>query len=244
MLQSGVRSALPFTFLSVVLVSCGAAEPRVEPASRHTERESQPEAAVEAPPLEAEPQAAARSACIESPEQTVRCESAAVPARTHDALMAALTARVQARRSQGTRAQPRDTLAPRPLDDEELALVSELRADRCALATGDPERARSTYWLARVHYEANHFGPAALLFDEVALDPQSGELAIYAANLALDSLDLALRGTEGATREDCLTRFATAVSRYHAHLCGASTDDEELCRTLATLTAQLAERRR
>lgn len=232
------------------LVACGGAEARpvarVEPTP---EVEAQPEPEPEpAPEAQLEPLITpAPATCLEVPQDYILgCDGVSAPVRAHEELAAALTARAEAARSRRARrsppSEPDDLMAPRMFDEEERPFVDALRADRCALPVGDAERAASTYRLARLYYEANQLSPAAWLFDEVALDPSAGELAVFAANLSLDSLNIRLTRSSGAAHEDCFVQLRSAVDRYDAHLCGGPIDDEELCHVLEVLSSQLTER--
>lgn len=183
----------------------------------------------------------ASTTCLEIPsDYVVGCEDHPTPTRSPAEMIAALAAH-------GTRPRPappapHDELVPRPLDLEEATLATDLRAYRCTRAADDPERAPATYRLAQIYYEADQWPPAYFLFDEVAMDPHAEDLATYAANLALDSLNLQLQRSAGAAREDCIARFGPAVARYHARFCEPSVADAELCDVLERLAAQIAAR--
>jgi len=63
-----------------------------------------------------------------------------------------------------------------------------------------PESAVIKYRKARIFYEFNHFDEAAKLFGEIVEQHKGHELALYSADLMLDSLNAI-----GRTKEACLT---------------------------------------
>jgi hypothetical protein len=117
--------------------------------------------------------------------------------------------------------------------------VHAFRAERCARPPTDPERATITYRLARLYYDANAFRTAVVLFDEVARDPLAGEVGPYAAQLALDALNVRLRQVDGDARTDCLQRFGASVDAYAARYCAPPIQDEDLCAILEQLRQQV-----
>jgi hypothetical protein len=231
----------------VLLVGCGGAAPAVvrpEPALDVAEAEA-PSALPPPAPVDQPLITPAPATCFEIPaDYILSCDGVPRPSRSYEEMSADYLAYQHARRAaRGSAGHARtsaaDELAPRPLELDESTVASELRSDRCARAATDPDRAETTYALARIYYGANQWPPAYFLFDELALDPVAGEFAVFAASLALDSLNLQLRGASGAAREDCRAQFGDVVARYRAHFCEPAVADEELCRTLERLAEQL-----
>jgi hypothetical protein len=231
-----------------LLIGCGGpARPSHEPTAR-----AQPavddgverQGAVSTPgaPTASAPVATTRATeatCLDAgDEETLRCDAAPAPARPLDQVLADLDARAAAQSSSARRGPgAEDEHAPRDLDAGERSLTAELAAHRCARAAGDPERPAITYRMARILYAANHFGPAAPMFDDVARDPRAGKLASYASMLALDSLDMLSRRRSETARRDCISTLAAWLARYIALLCGAGARDEQLCEHLHALDA-------
>lgn len=69
-----------------------------------------------------------------------------------------------------------------------------------------PERVQILYNKARIYYEHNRFDEAAPLFDEIATKYPGHELAVYAANLYLDTLNI---GKKFDVLEKTVDRYLT-----------------------------------
>lgn len=93
------------------------------------------------------------------------------------------------------------------------------------------------YRRARIYYEANHFQEAAHLFKDIAWNHRDNELAEYAANLYLDSLNV--MGSEiEPNRVECLNELQEGIDPLTEFYC--STPDQaaahpDLCGVLTTL---------
>lgn len=113
-------------------------------------------------------------------------------------------------------------LAARPLGADERKLVGAM--DRyLALAPDGAERVKIEYRRARLHYEHNLFEEAIPLFQGLVERHPEHELAVYSANLLLDSLNALGRGAD-------VLRW---VDRFLAM--PALMKDEELARQMRTI---------
>ena len=93
------------------------------------------------------------------------------------------------------------------------------------------------YRRARIYYESNHFQQAAVLFKDIAWNHRDHELAEYAANLYLDSLNV--MGSElEPNRVECLNELEQAIDPLSGFYCSsqqARDDHPDLCGVLTTL---------
>lgn len=93
------------------------------------------------------------------------------------------------------------------------------------------------YRRARIYYEANHFDEAAVLFKDIAFNHKNSELAIFAANLYLDSLNVMASMLE-PRRPQCIFEMKDAIQPLWAAYCesaGGPANRGELCGVLEQL---------
>ncbi|MBI2894772.1 MAG: tetratricopeptide repeat protein [Deltaproteobacteria bacterium] len=92
------------------------------------------------------------------------------------------------------------------------------------------------YRRARIFYEANRFEEAATIFRDIAFNHQRSELAEYAANLYLDSLNVLGEHSEPA-RPACYDKMAEEVPPMRELYCqgDGATAHAELCTVLQDL---------
>lgn len=84
------------------------------------------------------------------------------------------------------------------------------------------------YRWARIHYEANRFAPAAVLFRRVAIDHPSSEVGEFAANLYLDSLNALARGG----RASCMNDIYAAIAPLRERYCATPDAHPDLCHVI------------
>lgn len=127
----------------------------------------------------------------------------------------------------------RGGFAPKPID-------AELPA-KLAGCPGEPEPIECKYSVARAYYEAHHFAKAAAVFREVARSGSSHELAVYAAQLYLESLNV-LGSHAEPPRPSCYDVMAEDVPVLHASLCGPEPRpaDEEFCSMLTKIEMDIS----
>ena len=138
-----------------------------------------------------------------------------------------------------------EALSARDLTDEEQRMARTFHRFACS-APEHEELPVVLYRWARVHYEANRFAPAAVLFRRVATDFPRSEVGEYAANLWLESLNvLASRRNVGA----CFASIDAALGPLESRFCDTAertAEHEELCTVILTVqcgrAAQRAER--
>ncbi len=101
------------------------------------------------------------------------------------------------------------------------------------------------YRRARIYYEANHFEEAAAMFQDIAWNHRRSELAEFAANLYLDSLNV--MGTIRKPRKPaCIVDMTDGVEELNKMYCsGANAEEEyaELCPTIASLECGLLRKK-
>ena len=101
------------------------------------------------------------------------------------------------------------------------------------------------YRLARIFYEANHYEEASVLFRDIAWNHRSTELAEYAANLYLDSLNVL--GTNSVpARPACFDTLETDVEALKGMYCDTQERREQygdLCRVVGSLRCDIKRKK-
>jgi tetratricopeptide (TPR) repeat protein len=93
------------------------------------------------------------------------------------------------------------------------------------------------YRRARIFYEANRFEEAALLFKDISTNHRDSELAVYAANLYLDSLNV-LGSSLQPPRVACIRTISESIDPLWTGYCNeqaAYDEHQELCEVLERL---------
>ena len=122
-------------------------------------------------------------------------------------------------------------LAPRPLSDDERRLLAAM--DRyLAIVPDAANRTQLDYRRARLLYDHNQFAEAIPLFQAIVERAPEHELAVFSANLVLDSLNVLGRSQELARRVDGYLATPALMK------------DPELARQLRAIKADLARRGR
>lgn len=137
------------------------------------------------------------------------------------------------RRGRQAAAEPEQTdaqrLAVRDFSATEQGMLNAFQRFVCYVSQSD-ELPQVKYRRARIFYESNHFEEAALIFRDIAMNYPQHELAEFAANLYLDSLN-AISRRDG--RVSCVTEIKNNIEPLfnlycnseaqldaHADLCG------------------------
>jgi tetratricopeptide (TPR) repeat protein len=131
----------------------------------------------------------------------------------------------------------RASLAPRPFTETERRMADAFARYVCVVPSSE-DLATVEYRRARLYYEANRFEEAAVLFRGVADRHPASELAIYAANLHLDSLN-ALGTMIETPRRACVAELRRALAPLSHTFCEARENASDLCATLARLECDL-----
>ncbi|MGE0787620.1 MAG: tol-pal system YbgF family protein [Sandaracinaceae bacterium] len=134
------------------------------------------------------------------------------------------------------------SLRPRELDAEEQRMAAAFARFACVAGTHE-ELPIVLYRWARLYYEANQFERAAVLFERIATHHATSEVALYAANLWLDSVGVLL---ERRGNRSCATELASALDPLERGFCadpGAQAANGELCTNLVANRCGLEERR-
>lgn len=101
-------------------------------------------------------------------------------------------------------------LSPRDFTDIEAGILSSYERYVCYVKDGE-DLVKIKYRKARIYYEANRFEEAAVLFKDIVMNHSNDELAIFAANLYLDSLN-ALGDMMEIARPGCYDDLANIVN--------------------------------
>ncbi len=128
----------------------------------------------------------------------------------------------------------------RDLTDEERAREdSHLRVIRDPSMT-ETDRRSSRYAIARLYHQANQVNVAAPLFMAIARDVPAGELRTYAAQLALDSLNVRFSRQlhDSAAQNECTQLFVAWADESRAQFCSVPSTNQELCEMLSQLLSQ------
>lgn len=136
------------------------------------------------------------------------------------------------------------TMAARELGPDEQRVLNAGRHLLCAASQPWADSAVA-YAVARAFYEANHFREAAALFDAIVRDLPRGEHAEYAANLALDSVNIQHTQARDAQRDPsvCFETLRTWTGEYATTFgCDAAAAPAEICETLARLRCDIVGR--
>lgn len=234
-----MRQALVALALVPLAAACGGREAApISPAPVATASSPPPTAAAaSAPPTTAPP-----PAC---PSPQAAASVLVCPSKTRDVTLVQVLEADRARSARPTvvkKGDARERLAPRAPTKEDAAYLETAQAFVCA----PHARAESIhvvevrYGLARTYFDMNRWEESAALFDSIARE--GSELAPYAAQLALESLNV-LYGT--FERADCAPTMRRWISDYLGTMCGGGpSDDRELCATLTKIRAELDARPR
>ncbi|RLB53231.1 MAG: hypothetical protein DRJ42_12505 [Deltaproteobacteria bacterium] len=137
-------------------------------------------------------------------------------------------------------AEPEQTdaerLAQREFTQLEQGMLGAFRRYVCFIPDSE-DLPTIKYRRARIFYEANHYEEAALLFKDIAYNHRDSELAVYAANLYLDSLNIMGSQLEPA-RVSCIREIGSSIDPLWGLYCNTDErldDNQELCEVLERL---------
>ncbi|MBX7191534.1 MAG: tetratricopeptide repeat protein [Sandaracinaceae bacterium] len=123
------------------------------------------------------------------------------------------------RRGRQAEQQPEQTeeqrLAAREFSPTETGMLNAFQRFVCFVSQSE-ELPQVKYRRARIFYEANHFEEAAVIFRDIAFNHPQHELAEFAANLYLDSLN-AISRREG--RVSCVTEIKNNIEPMYQLYC-------------------------
>lgn len=103
-------------------------------------------------------------------------------------------------------------LKPRELTDTEKAMLKAYTRYVCYVPESE-DLVTIKYRRARIYYEANRWEEAAVLFRDIAYNHNDSELAVYAANLYLDCLNV-IGMLNAQRRLECSEEMAQSVERF------------------------------
>lgn len=106
--------------------------------------------------------------------------------------------------------------------------------------------AQMKYRRARIYYEANRYEEASVIFKDIAYNHKDSELAEYAANLYLDSLNVLASMRENDVRPQCYDEMATSVPQIHDLYCAtpaAKAEHDGLCNPLEQLRCDIQRKK-
>lgn len=140
------------------------------------------------------------------------------------------------RRRRGRRPAPvaEVNLEPREFTELEEGMLRAFRRYVCFIPESQ-DLPTIKYRRARIYYEANRFEEAAVVFKDIAYSHPDSELAEFAANLYLDSLN-ALNERSNNARPECVREIKESIPELWPRFCEANAaDHEQLCSTLSGL---------
>ncbi len=133
---------------------------------------------------------------------------------------------------------------PREFSSQEQGMTNAFKRFIC-FVTDSEELPTVKYRLARIFYEANHYEEASVLFRDIAWNHRSTELAEYAANLYLDSLNVL--GTNSVpARPACFDTLETDVEALKGMYCDTQERREQygdLCRVVGSLRCDIKRKK-
>ncbi len=140
--------------------------------------------------------------------------------------------------------------APRELNQTENGMLNAFSRFVCYVADSE-ELPTIKYRRARIFYESNRYEEAALLFRDIAWNHRDSDLAEYAANLYLDSLNIL--GTQWQ-RSQCIADIRESIDPLAGFYCSTPAQRDahpDLCQVVEQLrcdtlrlTAEAAQRER
>ncbi|MEM9193226.1 MAG: tetratricopeptide repeat protein [Myxococcota bacterium] len=142
------------------------------------------------------------------------------------------------RRGRRGRQEPEEapSMEPREFTDLERGMLGAFQRYVCFIPDSE-DLPTIKYRRARIYYEANQFQEAAVLFKDIAWNHRDSELAVYAANLYLDSLNV--MGTRIAEPNlQCIRDLGDSIDPLDGFYCDtdeAFDQNQELCSVLERL---------
>ncbi|MDW8360890.1 MAG: tetratricopeptide repeat protein [Myxococcales bacterium] len=127
-------------------------------------------------------------------------------------------------------------LAPRELTATERGMLAAFQRYVCYVPDGE-DLPTIKYRRARIYYESNRFQEAAMLFRDIAWNHRDSELAVYAANLYLDSLNVLGTMIE-PRRVECIGEMKEAIEPLFGFYCDTEekrAQNSDLCGVLQQL---------
>ncbi|MDQ3033466.1 MAG: tetratricopeptide repeat protein [Myxococcota bacterium] len=138
----------------------------------------------------------------------------------------------------GRQAEPEaaPTFEPQPYTPIQEGMLRAFQRFVCFVQDSE-ELPTVKYRRARIYYETNHFAEAAVLFRDIAWNHRDSELAEFAANLYLDSLNM--MGTRvGQGNPECITELEQSLDPMHGFYCGTPEQRDahpDLCEVVVDL---------
>lgn len=140
------------------------------------------------------------------------------------------------RRGQQEEQQQTQTLEPQPFTPIQEGMLRAFQRFVCFVQDSE-ELPTVKYRRARIYYETNHFEQAAILFRDIAWNHRDSELAEFAANLYLDSLNM-LGTRVGTGNPACISELEQGLDPLHGFYCGTSAAQDQhpdLCEVVVDL---------
>ncbi|MFK7992151.1 MAG: tetratricopeptide repeat protein [Sandaracinaceae bacterium] len=125
-------------------------------------------------------------------------------------------ARTRCEQEAEERANDPSRYAPRALESTEEGMLNAFQRFVCFVQDSE-ELPTIKYRRARIYYESNRFEEASILFRDIAFNHQDSEMAEFAANLYLDSLNML--GTQWQ-RSACITEIQESIDPLSTNFCG------------------------
>jgi tetratricopeptide (TPR) repeat protein len=133
---------------------------------------------------------------------------------------------------------------PRDFTEQERGMLNAFQRFVCFVQDSE-ELPVVKYRRARIYYETNHYEEAAVIFKDIAWNHRDSELAEYAANLYLDSLNI-LGTHREPPRASCFDTMATDVEALKGFYCSTEQGraaHPDLCRVVTTLRCDIKRKK-
>ena len=152
--------------------------------------------------------------------------------------------RGRAHQAEAAPTDPNAEYRPREFSEQETGMLNAFQRFVCFVPDSD-ELPQVKYRRARIFYESNHYEEAAVLFKDIAWNHRQSELAEYAANLYLDSLNVLGTHSEPA-RPSCFDTMESDVEQLRGFYC--STDQlksahAELCGVILKIRCEIKRKK-
>jgi tetratricopeptide (TPR) repeat protein len=145
----------------------------------------------------------------------------------------------------GKKEEDKPEFKPREFSGLESGMLKAFQRYVCFVPDSD-DLPVMKYRRARIYYEANRYEEAAVIFKDIAYNHQKSELAEYAANLYLDSLNVLASLRPDDLRPQCYDQMAVNVPEIHGFYCATQAAKDEhdgLCNPLEQLRCDIQRKK-
>jgi tetratricopeptide (TPR) repeat protein len=148
------------------------------------------------------------------------------------------------RRAQVAQREETQTFEPQPFTEVQDGMLRAFQRFVCYVRDS-AELPTVKYRRARIYYETNHFEEAAVIFRDIAWNHRDSELAEYAANLYLDSLNM-LGTRVGQGNPACISEIENSLDPLFGFYCSTAEQRDahpDLCGVVVNLRCDVVRLR-